>query len=264
MKLPVTIDPRKHDAVIFDLDGVVTDTASIHAATWATLFDNYLARRSAHSTEDHSPFSDGDYRQFVDGKPRHDGVADFLASRGITLPTGLPSDSSGDSVCGLGNRKQQLFLGLLADGVPLFDSTVALVRKLQSVGVGTAVFSSSRNCEKVLRAAGISDLFGVRVEGVVADELGLPGKPVPPSWSKPRAGSMCVRSGLSWSKTPTSGWRQVAVQDSHSSSVSTGPDTATNYYAPAPTSSSPTWPRSRSARATNACRRYRVHWNRSA
>jgi alpha,alpha-trehalase len=174
-----TIDPRYHDAVIFDLDGVVTDTASIHCRAWAELFDDYLLNRPAHPGEDHSPFTGDDYRQFVDGKPRRAGVADFLASRGIVLPAGERSDPSIDTVYGLGNRKQQLFLGLLAHGVPVFESTIALVRKLQDAGIGTAVFTSSRNCEQVLDAAGIGDLFTIRVDGVVADEMGLPGKPDP-------------------------------------------------------------------------------------
>ncbi|WNG79852.1 trehalose-phosphatase [Mycobacterium sp. ITM-2016-00316] len=179
LTLPVTIDPRYHDAVIFDLDGVITDTASIHAAAWATMFDDFLARRPERAGEDHSRFTDYDYRHFVDGKPRYSGVTDFLTSRGISLPQGLSTDVLDDSVCGLGNRKQRLFLEQLALGVPVFHSTVALVRTLQAVGVATAVFSSSRNCENVLRAAGIGDLFGVRIDGVVADELGLPGKPDP-------------------------------------------------------------------------------------
>ena len=89
MKTLVTIDPRLHDAVIFDLDGVVTDTASIHAAAWAAMFDDFLQRRSANACENHTPFTDDDYRHFVDGKPRYDGVSDFLASRGISLPPGL-------------------------------------------------------------------------------------------------------------------------------------------------------------------------------
>jgi alpha,alpha-trehalase len=175
MKLPVTIDPRYHDAVIFDLDGVVTDTASIHAAAWTTLFNDFLARRPAEGDEDHAPFTDADYRHFIDGKPRLDGVADFLKSRGISPPWGGETDDTDDTVCGLGNRKQQLFLDRLADGVPVFQSTVELVRQLQDVGIRTAVFSSSRNCEQILRAAGIADLFPVRVDGLVAKELGLPG-----------------------------------------------------------------------------------------
>ena len=180
MTLPATtIDPRYHDAVIFDLDGVVTDTASIHCTAWAKLFDDYLLTRTAHPGEDHSPFTGHDYRQFVDGKPRRAGVADFLAARGIALPAGEPSATTTDTVYGLSNRKQQLFLELLADGVPVFASTIALVHKLQDAGIGTAVFTSSRNCEQVLHAAGIGDLFGIRVDGIVADELGLAGKPDP-------------------------------------------------------------------------------------
>ena len=180
MKLPVTVDPRYHDGVIFDLDGVVTDTASIHAAAWTTLFNDFLARRPAEGGEgeDHAPFTDADYRHFIDGKPRFDGVADFLKSRGISMPWGSDTDDTDDTVCGLGNRKQQLFLDRLADGVPVFQSTVELVRQLQDVGIRTAVFSSSRNCEQILRAAGIADLFSVRVDGV-AKELGVSGKPNP-------------------------------------------------------------------------------------
>jgi len=179
MKLPVTIDPRYHDAVLFDLNGVVTDTASVHAAAWTALFDDFLTRRPATTGEDHSRFTAEDYRRFVDGKPRCDGLADFLASRGISLPQGLESDTGEDSVCGLGNRKQQLFVNLLSGGVRVFESTLALVRKLQANGVATAVFSSSRTCDLVLKAAGIGDLFAVRVDGVVAEELGLAGTPDP-------------------------------------------------------------------------------------
>jgi trehalose-phosphatase len=164
--LPVAIDPRYHDAVLFDLDGVVTDTASLHEAAWAELFAEYA-------------FTSADYRHFIDGKPRYAGVRDFLASRGIELPWGSPSDAGEDTVCGLGNRKQEVYLARIADGVPTFESTVALVRRLDELGVGTAVYSASRNCERVLDSAGIGGFFAVRVDGVLADELGLPGKPDP-------------------------------------------------------------------------------------
>jgi alpha,alpha-trehalase len=179
MTTSVTIDPRLHDAVIFDLDGVVTDTASIHAVAWAAMFNEFLERRPARDEEDHSPFTDEDYRHFVDGIPRYDGVADFLASRGISLPHGDPFDSTQDTVCGLGNRKEQLFLERIEAGVPVFESTVAVVRKLTEAGVATAVYSASRNCQQILKAAGLGDLFSVRVDGVVADALALPGKPNP-------------------------------------------------------------------------------------
>ena len=179
MSTTVTIDPRFHDAVIFDLDGVVTDTASIHAAAWAALFNDFLQRRQASDDEDHSPFTDDDYRHFVDGKPRGDGVTDFLASRGISLPPGSASDSTEDTICGLGARKQEIFLEGLHAGVPVFESTVVLVRKLAHTGVAMGVYSSSRNCERILKDAGLGDLFTVRVDGVVAQDLGLPGKPDP-------------------------------------------------------------------------------------
>ena len=176
----VRIDPRYHDAVLFDLDGVITDTASLHAAAWKELFDDYLGRRRPSAEEDHGPFTPADYLHFIDGKPRSDGVRDFLASRGISLPWGTPSASGDeDTVCRLGDRKQERFDRQIAAGVPVFGSTVALVRRLRDAGVAVAVFSASRNCAAVLDSAGIADLFGVRVDGVVAEELDLPGKPDP-------------------------------------------------------------------------------------
>ena len=176
----VRIDPRYHDGVLFDLDGVVTDTAAIHQAAWAEMFDACLAGRAPSPTENHDPFTPHDYRHFIDGKPRYDGVRDFLASRGVELPPGDPSDPAGAStVCGLGNRKQELFAARIAGGVPVFESTVALVRRLREAGVRVAVFSASRNCAEVLESAGLTELFEARVDGVVAAELGLPGKPDP-------------------------------------------------------------------------------------
>ncbi len=176
----VRIDPRIHDAVLFDLDGVITDTASLHAAAWARMFDEYLSGRPVAKDENHDPFTPDDYRHFIDGKPRYDGVRDFLASRGVTLPWGSAGDAaSTETVCGLGNRKQELFAAAIATGVPVFESTVALVRRLIGTGVRVAVFSASRNCATVLQTAGIADLFEARVDGVVADELDLPGKPDP-------------------------------------------------------------------------------------
>ena len=177
----MAIDPDRVRAVVFDLDGVITDTASVHAAAWKALFDDYLAGRTDAPGEDHRPLTDDDYRRHLDGKPRYDGVADLLASRGVELPWGSPGDPPGDeTVCGLGNRKNRAFLAELdARGVAPFPTSVALVRHLQDAGVGTAIISASRNCREVLEAAGLGDLFPVRVDGVVADELGLPGKPDP-------------------------------------------------------------------------------------
>ncbi|WP_019926523.1 trehalose-phosphatase [Nocardia sp. BMG111209] len=178
---PVAIDTRRFDAVIFDMDGVVTDSASIHASAWAELFDGFLSSRAAGPGRDTTPFTRADYLRWVDGKPRYSGVRDFLAARGFTLPWGDPEDT-GDrlTVCALGNRKDRLFLDRVArSGVPVFESTVAVVRQLQATGLGTAVFSASRNCAEVLRAAGVEDLFPVRVDGLVAEDLALPGKPDP-------------------------------------------------------------------------------------
>lgn len=168
--------------MIFDLDGVLTDTASVHAAAWKRLFDEYLEERSRRSGEPFVPFdADADYRRYVDGKPRYDGVRSFLESRGIALPEGDPKDAPDrETVCGLGNRKNALFLEHLHEhGVDPFPSSVDLVRDLRAHGVDTAIISASRNCAEVLAAAGLEDLFEVRVDGVVAAELGLPGKPDP-------------------------------------------------------------------------------------
>lgn len=170
--MSVTLDPQDIDAAIFDLDGVITDTASVHRAAWKRLFDDHLAERPDVPEEDHRQFSDEDYRRYVDGKPRLDGIRDFLASRGIELDE--------DAVQELGERKNGYFLDRLEqDGVVVFESTVELVCRLQLRGVRTAVFSASRNCAPVLAAAGLGELFEARVDGVVAAELGLPGKPDP-------------------------------------------------------------------------------------
>ena len=179
MRLPVFIDPRYYDAVIFNLDGVVTDTAAIHAAAWKAVLDDYLSHLGASAREDHSAATDDDYRRFIDGKLPFEGIASFLESRGIAVTWGDDDDLGDDTVCGLGNRKQQLYRKLVADGVPVFESTVELVRQLHSADIGTAVVSSSRNCAQILDAAGLSDLFPVRVDGLAARELNLPGKPDP-------------------------------------------------------------------------------------
>jgi beta-phosphoglucomutase-like phosphatase (HAD superfamily) len=169
------------DAVVFDTDGVLTDTASVHAAAWKRLFDEYLRERSERLGEPFRPFGDDDYLRFVDGKPRYDGVASFLASRGITLPAGTPSDpAERETVAGLGNRKNGYFLAQVEqDGVRPFPTSVELVRALWSRGVRLAAVSASRNFAVVLRAAGLQGLFDAEVDGVDAARLGLPGKPDP-------------------------------------------------------------------------------------
>jgi alpha,alpha-trehalase len=176
------LDLSRIHAVIFDMDGVVTDTASVHAAAWKRLFDEYLTERGRATGEPFGPFDvDEDYRRYVDGKPRYDGVRSFLASRGISLPEGDPSDPpERETVCGLGNRKNGYFLAHLKEqGADAYPSTVTLVRDLQARGVGTAVISASRNMTEVLASAGLSDLFRASVDGVDAEELGLSGKPDP-------------------------------------------------------------------------------------
>ena len=123
------------------------------------MFNDFLQRRQVSDDEDHSPFTDDDYRHYVDGKARGDGVTDFLASRGISLPPGSPTDSTEVTISGLGERKQEIFLETLHAGVPVFESTVVLVRKLADIGVAVGVYSSSRNCERILKDAGLGDLF---------------------------------------------------------------------------------------------------------
>jgi beta-phosphoglucomutase family hydrolase len=170
------------DAVVFDTDGVVTDTASVHAAAWKRLFDEYLAERARGTGERFVPFDiDEDYRRHVDGKPRYDGVRDFLASRGIVLPEGDSSDPpERETVRGLGNRKDAFFLTHIREhGVTAYGSTVELVRRLEDAGFGTAIISASRNMLEVLAAAGLGGLFEVKVDGRDAEALGLPGKPDP-------------------------------------------------------------------------------------
>jgi len=182
-----SLAPERFDAVLFDLDGVLTATAKVHAAAWKQTFDDFLRRRAEETGEPFIPFDIGsDYECYVDGKPRYDGVQSFLASRDIELPYGDPAAAPGfGTVCGLGNRKNILVNEILAAGdVEAYEGSVALVRQLRDRGIKTAVVSSSRNCPAVLRAAGIEDLFDARVDGIVAADLGLPGKPAPDTFLK--------------------------------------------------------------------------------
>ena len=177
---PVT--PDRFDAVLFDLDGVLTATASVHAACWKQMFDEYLERRSERTGEPFEPFdAEHDYKPYVDGKPRYDGVKSFLASRGIELPWGDPDDPPGDAtICALGNRKDVLFNEVLRrDGPEVYLRSVDYVRHLHDLGIKTALVSASKNAQAILRAAKIEDLFDVRVDGKVAAELELAGKPAP-------------------------------------------------------------------------------------
>jgi len=170
------------DAVILDLDGVITDTASIHAQAWKQLFDEYLHVRAERNNEEFRPFDiESDYLRYVDGKPRYDGVRDFLHSRGISLPQGDPDETPGsETICALGNQKNRYFLERLEkDGVKAYQSSVNFVKKVKSLGLRAAVISASRNAEAMLDAAGIQELFDVKVDGVDSQELRLKGKPDP-------------------------------------------------------------------------------------
>jgi trehalose 6-phosphate phosphatase len=175
--------PRLHfDAVIFDMDGVVTNTAKLHARAWKQLFDDYLRRRSAESQQAFVPFDiKSDYLTYVDGKPRYEGVRSFIAARSIDLPYGDPSDGAGsDTICGLGNAKDEIFEQLLHQhGPEVFETTVALIEQLKAHGVKIGIVTSSKHCQDVLQMAGLDELFAARVDGVSAESLGLRGKPDP-------------------------------------------------------------------------------------
>ena len=180
---PPAVTRERFDAVLFDLDGVLTSTAAIHARAWKRMFDEYL--RDRHPTQ--PPFDiDSDYKKYVDGKPRYEGVRSFLESRGIHLPYGQATDPPGDqSVCALGNRKQLLVQQAIDSGeVEPFESSVRWVQKLKDDGFRLGVVSSSRNCGPVLRAAKIEHFFETRVDGLTLAELNLPGKPAPDAFLK--------------------------------------------------------------------------------
>ena len=179
--MTVYLEPERYRAVVFDLDGVITDTATVHADAWKQVFDEYLAGLPSRQGEDHQPFRQRDYLQYVDGRPRYDGVDGFLRSRGVVLPWGDPSaPSERATVCGLGNRKDRAFQERLQlEGIRSFEDGVDLVRRVRVAGLATAIISASDNCRQVLVMAGLEDLFPVRVDGAVATGLGLPGKPDP-------------------------------------------------------------------------------------
>lgn len=164
------------EAALFDLDGVLTPTAEIHQRAWAQLFTGFLGEYP-----DHPPYTDADYFSYIDGKPRYDGVAALLSSRAIELPWGTPADAVTEkSVCGLGNQKNAAFEQLLAsDGIAPYPGSLALVEKLQSTHIAMAVVSSSRNAPEVLQIAGIDHYFEVVVDGKVAEDDGVLGKPAP-------------------------------------------------------------------------------------
>lgn len=166
---------------LFDLDGVLTKTAKVHAAAWKEMFDAYLRRCAERAGEPFSEFTPEDYDAYVDGKPRYDGVRSFLQSRGIELPEGSPDDPpNAETVDGLGNRKNQLVLKLIRDqGVEAYEGSVRYVQAIADAGLARAVVSSSANCRDVLRAVGLEDRFDAVLDGLVAQREGLKGKPAP-------------------------------------------------------------------------------------
>jgi len=178
----VIIDPRRFDALIFDLDGVLTQTASIHARAWKRLFDEFLSERAAQTGTGFVPFDpENDYRRYVDGKPRIAGVASFLASRGITVPMGAPGDQANQQTAhGLAGRKDHHFVELLArEGVHLSAFAAPLLREARKRGIRSAVASSSHHCAEILHAANLTAQFDARVDGIDLDRLDLAGKPAP-------------------------------------------------------------------------------------
>ena len=178
----ITLSPRDYDAVLFDLDGVLTRTASVHAAAWKRLFKACLEQRAADTGEAFVAFDiETDDRRYVDGKPRSDGAAAFLAARGIVWPCGTPADGPGmHTVHALGNLKDQYFMQHLAQhGVETYEETIVFVRTLRAQEITTAVVSSSNHCAAVLEAAGIASLFDARVDGMEIARLALRGKPAP-------------------------------------------------------------------------------------
>lgn len=175
------VDWTLYQAVLFDLDGVLTDTARVHAKAWKETFDEFLG------TKDQPPFTiEGDYRRFVDGRPRYQGVATFFASRGIALPWGEPSDGPDqETICGVGNRKNELVNELIAsDGVAVYPGSRRLIEYLKDINLKMAVVTSSANARAVLAGANLEGFFQVRVDGELAAELGLAGKPHPDPFLK--------------------------------------------------------------------------------
>jgi beta-phosphoglucomutase family hydrolase len=182
-KFAITRD--QYDAVLLDLDGVITDTASVHAACWKQMFDEYLQKRAAQRGDAFRPFDIAtDYRLYVDGKPRYDGVRDFLTSRGIRLPEGRPDDPpEAETVDGLGNRKNELVNKIIEEkGVEPYEGSVELIHQLRRREFKIAVVTSSQNCTAVLQAVKLDHFFDAQVDGNVIHAEHLAGKPAPDSY----------------------------------------------------------------------------------
>ncbi|MCK5342545.1 MAG: trehalose-phosphatase [Candidatus Heimdallarchaeota archaeon] len=193
-----------YDAVIFDMDGVITKTALVHSQAWKLVFDEYLRSRSKENGEDFEEFTyERDYLTYVDGKPRLKGIQSFLESRGIIFPLGTPEDGADvQTVYSIGNQKNAKFRHVLeTDGVEVYDSTISLIKELRAKGFKTGVVSSSKNCQFVLESAGVLDLFDTRVDGIIAVERNLEGKP---------EGDIFVEAATELGTTPC---RSVVIED---------------------------------------------------
>lgn len=177
---------HRFEAVLLDMDGVVTDTASVHAACWKLMFDKYLQKWAREHGQPFRAFDIAtDYKLYVDGKPRYSGVQDFLNSRGIALPEGSPEDPPmTETIYGLGNQKNQLVNERLASGVEAYPGSISFLKYLRKLGIKTAIVTSSENCQTILRAANIYDLFDARVDTDDIARQGLAGKPAPDSFLK--------------------------------------------------------------------------------
>ena len=177
--------PEKVRGCLFDLDGVLTDTASVHTKAWKAMFDAYLSERAKRTGENFVPFdAAADYRQYVDGKKREDGVRSFLSSRGVELPDGGPDDpDDAETIYGLGNRKNDMFQQVLhADGVKVFDGSRRYLEAVSAAGLGIAVVSSSANTREVLEITGLDRFVQQRVDGITLREEHIAGKPAPDSY----------------------------------------------------------------------------------
>ncbi len=175
-----------YDAVIFDLDGVITKTAVTHSKAWKKTFDEFLQKKTKPGSKAFEEFTQEDYLNYVDGKPRYKGVASFLDSRNINLAWGTQEDDpSKETICGLGNRKNQYFLEILKrEGAEVYSSTKNILLELRKAGTKLGVASSSKNCKAVLEAVGMLSFFQARVDGIVSAKLNLQGKPEPDIFTK--------------------------------------------------------------------------------
>lgn len=180
--MKAVISPKQHHAVIFDLDGVITKTATLHAIAWKQLFDEFLMTRAEKEDHPYEPFDqENDYLKYVDGKPRYEGIISFLKSRKIEIPMGYPDDPpEKQTICGMGNKKNLMFLEeLKRSGVEVYYSTIELIKQLRKRGIKTALISSSKNCTTIINQVGAADLFDAKIDGIDSDKLHIKGKPAP-------------------------------------------------------------------------------------